>query len=65
MSDAVNEAELGRSKYSTTPKEHLYHLLTIGWEPNSPLIIKYVSENGLTKDLNDWLALNKSAATSK
>ncbi|MBS1995552.1 MAG: hypothetical protein JSS86_04545, partial [Cyanobacteria bacterium SZAS LIN-2] len=55
MSDAVNEAELGRSKYSTTPKEHLYHLLTIGWEPNSPLIVKYVAENGLTKDLNDWL----------
>ena len=27
MSDAVNEAELGRSKYSNTPKEHLYHLI--------------------------------------
>jgi len=62
MADAVNEAELGRSKYSTTPKEHLYHLLTIGWEVNSPLIVKYVAENGLTKDLNDWLALNKVAA---
>jgi hypothetical protein len=60
MADAVNEAELGRSKYSNTPKEHLYHLLTIGWEPNSPLIVKYVLENALQKDLNDWLALNKS-----
>ena len=59
MSDAVNEAELGRSKYSNTHKEHLYHLLTIGWEVNSPLIIKYVAENGLQKDLNDWLALQK------
>ncbi|MBK9202491.1 MAG: hypothetical protein IPL73_08655 [Candidatus Obscuribacter sp.] len=59
MSDAVNEAELGRSKYSNTPKEHLYHLLTIVWEVNSPLIIKYVAENGLQKDLNDWLALQK------
>ena len=65
MSDAVNESELGRSKYNTTPKEHLYHLLTIGWEPNSPLIVKYVSENGLTKDLNDWLALNKVSAANK
>jgi len=65
MSDAVNEAELGRSKYSTTPKEHLYHLLTIGWEANSPLIVKYVGENGLTKDLNDWLAINKVAAAGK
>ena len=62
MSDAVNEAELGRSKYSNTPKEHLYHLLTIGWEANSPLIVKYVGENGLTKDLNDWLAINKAGA---
>ena len=63
MAEAVNEAELGRSKYSkysNTPKEHLYHLLTIGWEPNSPLIMKFVAENALQKDLNDWLALNKS-----
>lgn len=64
MSDAVNEAELGRSKYSNTPKEHLYHLLTIGWEVNSPLIIKYVAENALQKDLNDWLALNKTKQSS-
>ncbi len=60
MADAANEAELGRSKYANTPKEHLYHLLTIGWESNSPLIIKFVNENGLQKDLNDWLAIHKS-----
>jgi hypothetical protein len=65
MSDTANEAELGRSKYNATPKEHLYHLLTIGWEPNSPLIVKYVSENGLAKDLNDWLAVNKASAAAK
>jgi hypothetical protein len=59
MAEAVNEAELGRSKYSNTPKEHLYHLLTIGWEPTSPLVVKFVMENGLQKDLQDWLALNK------
>lgn len=60
MAETVNESELGRSKYSNTPKEHLYHLLTIGWEPNSPLIVRYVLENALQKDLNDWVSLNKS-----
>lgn len=59
MAEAVNEAELGRSKYSNTPKEHLYHLLTIGWEPTSPLVVKFVMENGLQKDLQDWLVVNK------
>lgn len=45
------EAELGRSKNSATPKEHLMHLLNIGWHPRSPLIVKYAVENGLTRDL--------------
>jgi len=47
----VNEAELGRSKQSITPREHLQHLLNIGWQPRSPLIVKYATEHGLTRDL--------------
>jgi hypothetical protein len=47
----VNEAELGRSKQSATPKEHLLHLLNIGWHPRSPLIVKFAAENGLIRDL--------------
>ena len=31
MAETNNESELGLSKYANTPKEHLYHLLTIGW----------------------------------
>jgi hypothetical protein len=46
-----NEAELGRSKQTATPKEHLTHLLNIGWHPRSPLIVKYASENGLMRDV--------------
>lgn len=55
MADTVNEAELGRSKLSETPKEHLQHLLYVGWDPDSPLIRKYVSENGLHSVLRDWI----------
>ena len=54
MAEATNEAELGRSKNSATPKDHLYHLLNIGWKPNSPLIQKFVFENNLQRDLESW-----------
>ncbi len=60
MSDAVNEAELGRGKNSASPREHLMHLLTIGWDPTSPLIRKYVTENQLDKALKDWVDKSKS-----
>ncbi|HEY9793151.1 MAG TPA: hypothetical protein V6D22_22305 [Candidatus Obscuribacterales bacterium] len=49
--NTTNEAELGRSKQSATPKEHLLHLLNIGWHPRSPLIVKFATENGLIRDL--------------
>jgi|688.fasta_scaffold475289_2 hypothetical protein len=54
MAETTNEAELGRSKHSATPKDHLYHLLNIGWKTNSPLIQKFVLENNLQRDLDAW-----------
>ncbi|MBX9949003.1 MAG: hypothetical protein K2Y39_07565 [Candidatus Obscuribacterales bacterium] len=57
-----NEAELGRSKYGSTPQEHLRHLLTIGWSPKSPLILKYVAENRLQRELSEWQELANEAA---
>lgn len=62
MSDAVNEAELGRSKQSTSPRDHLMHLLTIGWDPKSPLIQKYVIDNNLERALSDWVEKGKAKA---
>ena len=56
--NAVNEAELGRSKQSATPKEHLMHLLNIGWAPRSPLIVKYAAEHGLMRDLEEAIREN-------
>jgi hypothetical protein len=49
----ASEAELGRSKQTATPKEHLSHLLNIGWHPRSPLIVKYAAEHGLMRDVEE------------
>ncbi len=57
MSNDSNDAELGRSKQSVSPSDHLLHLLTIGWSPNSPLIHKYVAEHSLHRDLAQWQAI--------
>ncbi len=66
MADAsANEAELGRSKYGSTPPEHLRHLLTIGWNPKSPLILKYVAENRLQREYSEWQELESERVTRK
>jgi hypothetical protein len=56
MSEALTESELGRSKKSSTPSEHLQHLLNIGWQANSPLIQKYVVKFRLQNQLAEWEA---------
>lgn len=53
--DAVKEDELGRSKNAATPREHLQHLLNIGWDPRSPLIFKFVQQHGLSRDLDEFV----------
>ncbi len=61
----TNEAELGRSKQSATPAEHLAHLLGLGWSPDSALIQKYVLENHLQRELKEWQALNSDLDGNK
>lgn len=65
MSEKVEESELGRSKSSTSPRDHLIHLLTIGWDPKSPLIRKYVAINSLDRVLSDWVEKSKPVAPAK
>ena len=60
MADNVNESELGRSKQSVSPKDHLFHLLNLGWNPRSPLITKYAVQHGLTRDLEEFARQNKA-----
>ena len=55
----INDTELGRSNKSTAPKDHLRHLLNIGWNPQSPLIQKYVKEQGLKQVLDQLLQEDK------
>jgi hypothetical protein len=50
----TNDSELGRSKQSSSPADHLLHLLSIGWKPESPMIQKYVLENHLQRELSEW-----------
>ena len=61
MGDAINEAELGRSKKSVSPQDHLLHLLGLGWEPGSPLIQKYVLKNRLQAQLSEWQATRQKS----
>jgi hypothetical protein len=49
----TTDVEPGRSKHAATPREHLMHLLNIGWNPRSPLIVKFATEHGLTRDLEE------------
>ena len=61
----TNDAELGRSKNSATPSEHLLHLLGLGWDPISPLIQKYVLENHLQRELSDWQKISAANESAK
>lgn len=54
MAEATQDSELGRSKQSTSPRDHLRHLLTIGWKPTAPLIEKYVKEHGLHMEIEEF-----------
>jgi hypothetical protein len=55
MSEKEQDSELGRSKYSSSPQDHLKHLLNIGWDPKSPLIMRYAMANNLERQLRDWV----------
>lgn len=60
MAETAPDAELGRSKHASTPKEHLYHLLNIGWKIDSPLVQKFILEHSLQRDLESWIQDRKS-----
>jgi hypothetical protein len=65
MSDSANDSELGRSKKSSSPPEHLQHLLNLGWSPKSPLIQKYVLKFRLESKLAEWEKLQSASSNFK
>ncbi len=56
------DSELGRSRASVAPSDHLYHLLTVGWNTASPLIQRYVAEHSLQRELSQWQAIQAETA---
>jgi hypothetical protein len=62
MSEAINEAELGRGKKSFTPAQHLEHLLGLGWDAKAPLIANYVLKNRLERQLAEWQATHPDSS---
>ena len=65
MNEAINEAELGRSKKNSTPAEHLIHLLNIGWTASSLLVQKYVDKYRLQNELAQWQKNNENQQVTK
>lgn len=59
MAGKEDDSELGRSKATATPQQHLQHLLDLGWSPRSHLITRYATEKGLTRELEMMAALAK------
>lgn len=50
MAELNLDAESVTRNKSYGATDHLEHLLKIGWLPNSPLIKKFLSQNGLTNN---------------
>ena len=50
MNELNLDAESVTRNKSYGPKEHLHHLIKIGWSSNSPLIKNFLKENNLTED---------------
>jgi len=65
MSDQGSDSELGRSKKSSTPTEHLQHLLNLGWSTKSPLIQKYALKYRLESKLAEWEKLTGASSNVK
>lgn len=49
MEDNKLDAESVARNKSAGPLEHLEHLLKIGWDPNSPLIKRFLKDNYLSE----------------
>ena len=61
MSEKEQDSELGRSKYSSNPSDHLNHLLNIGWDPKSPLIMRYAMANNLERQLREYVEKSRES----
>lgn len=51
--EEVVDAESATLAKNSGPLDHLRHLVNIGWDDKSPLVIKFVEKHGLEDDLDE------------
>ncbi len=60
--EEVVDAESSTLNKNCSPVDHLRHLLNVGWDPSTPLIVKFVDKYNIHSDLKELLkdrAVNK------
>lgn len=55
MQEEVVDAESSTLSKNSSPLDHLNHLLNIGWDPKTPLVVKFVEKYGLDDELQELL----------
>jgi hypothetical protein len=53
--EEVVDAESSTLNKNATPLEHLKHLLNVGWDAKTPVIVKFVDKHSLHEDLKEEL----------
>ncbi len=51
--EEVIDAEAGTLNKHGSPLDHLRHLLNIGWDPQTPLVLKFVEKHNLYDELRE------------
>lgn len=58
--EEVIDAESSTLNKNTNPLDHLRHLIKVGWDPNTPLIVKFVDKYGLDDELREMIKDSKN-----
>ncbi len=53
--EEVVDAESATLAKNSGPLDHLKHLINIGWDDKTPLVIKFVEKYGLDEELDELI----------
>lgn len=56
--EEVVDAESSTLSKNGSPLDHLKHLINIGWDPATPLVLKFVEKYNLEDELDELLKVN-------
>lgn len=56
--EEVVDAESSTLSKNSSPLDHLKHLMNIGWDPKTPLIVKFVEKYNLEDELQEIIRAN-------